>query len=128
MGESEDAGSFWRADGGLPVPIASTLPRNVKAGIPAMYDAWRNYEDRMSHLQAIIDGCNGVASIENIGKTHEGHDIKAVRITGGSFKKGMPRVLLTFQLHAREWIAGMTGIYTVEKAVEKAANDPSWLQ
>jgi len=36
-------------------------------------------------------------------------------------------VIVNFQLHAREWIAGMSGVYAVEMACKKAKEDPSWL-
>lgn len=39
----------------------------------------------------------------------------------------MPRVVINFQQHAREWIAGMTGVYVVEHAIQKAREDPTWL-
>merc|ERR1719491_1933343 len=34
---------------------------------------------------------------------------------------------MTFNIHAREWIAGMAGIYAVEKLVEKVVNNPGYL-
>merc|ERR1719282_1200419 len=36
-------------------------------------------------------------------------------------------MLLTFQLHAREWISGMSGVFVIESIVNKLMENPDWL-
>lgn len=53
--------------------------------------------------------------------------MKIVRFTGKGYVPGGPKVVLTFELHAREWITGMAGVYAVDKLVEKLSNSPDYL-
>jgi len=50
-----------------------------------------------------------------------------VRFRGAGWTPGAPRTVVDCELHAREWITGMACVYAVEKAIEKAQADPSWL-
>merc|ERR1719414_1252700 len=50
-----------------------------------------------------------------------------VRLRGDGWSPGSPRVVISCELHAREWITGMSCTYAVEKMIEKVKADPSWL-
>lgn len=50
-----------------------------------------------------------------------------VRFRGSGWIPGSPRVVISCELHAREWITGMACVYAVERITEMARVDPSWL-
>jgi len=91
------------------------------------YANWQDHEARMSRVSAAVSGSGGAAKLEQIGTSYEGRPIMAVRLTGQGWEPGMARVVINHQLHAREWIAGMSGVYAVEMACQKASKDASWL-
>jgi len=62
-----------------------------------------------------------------VGQSVQGRDIRVVRLRGKGWSPGMPRLVLTFNVHAREWITGLAGVYAVEKISAKAREDPDWL-
>jgi predicted deacylase len=122
---SEDAGAHFRSQSGGTEPF-DAMSVAEQAADDSFYKTWRGLEDINSRVKAVVEGSGGAATLETVGKSVEGRDIKAVRITGTGWKSGKPRLFITFQVHAREWITGMAGVYAVEKMVAKAAADPSW--
>jgi len=61
------------------------------------------------------------------GKSIEGRSIMAVKLTGQGFSHGMPRMVITCALHAREWITAMTCTYAIQEFIKKAKADSTWL-
>jgi len=91
------------------------------------YSNWRNMEAKQARIEAAVNSSSGAAKLEVFGKSLEGRPLKLVRFTGDGYKPGMPKVLLTYQVHAREWIAGMAGVHHVENLIEKVKAEPKWL-
>merc|ERR1719203_2024637 len=48
-------------------------------------------------------------------------------MTGTNYTSSKPKVVFYFNMHAREWISGMAGLYFVQEACSKVAADPTWL-
>jgi len=123
--ESKNAGTYFRDSGG-----------NVHAwnssGIHAQsefYTSYRSLAAIEAKLVEIVAGSNGIATLEELSpKTHEGRSIKAIRIRDKQWKSGRPRVVFTFQQHAREWVAGMTGVYTAEFLINALKSEPDFVQ
>merc|ERR1740116_826314 len=65
--------------------------------------------------------------IETVGQTLQGRDIKIVRLSGPGYSPGGKKIFVTFNIHAREWIAGMSGVYTVEHLISKVKAEPNYL-
>ena len=65
--------------------------------------------------------------MEVAGQTTQGRDMHIVRMKGPGYTVGGKRLFLTFNLHAREWITGMAGVYAVEHLVEKVKADREYL-
>merc|ERR1719162_257694 len=80
----------------------------------------------MAVVESAVRASGGAATIETAGKSLQGRDIKIVRIRGRGYKSGGTRFVATFQLHAREWITGMAGVYAVAQFVQKAKEDPEY--
>lgn len=120
---SSDAGSYFREMSGVGVKYTS----KAASLSTDFYSDWRMYADRMDRISEIVSDCGGAATFESIGKSLEGRDISAVRFTGAGYTAGMPRVIVGFQQHAREWIVGMAGVHAVETTCSKVKQDPTWL-
>lgn len=123
---SSDTGAQFRQSSGT---IRPYMTSDLSSLLPDFYDDWRGYEDRLARLTAVVDASGGAAKLADIGTSVEGRAIQAVRFTGRGYKANMTtRVVLTFQQHAREWIAGMAGLYAVEMIAAKARQEPGWLK
>jgi len=119
---STDAGAHYRDSSG------PSLSHDFVSVQDSWYQRWRDLGEQESRVNATVQNSGGVATLQNIGTSVEGRNIKAVRLTGQGYSRGKPKVFLNFNLHAREWISGMAGVYAVEKMFQKAKNDRSWLK
>jgi len=119
---SSDAGSFWRDSSGVTQSFAEGIDRSSN-----FYTTWRDLDAQMAHLESVVQASGGVARLETAGQSLEGRDMKIVRFRGAGYVAGGKRVFATFNLHAREWLTGMSGLYSVEQLVAKIQQDPSYL-
>lgn len=123
----QDAGAFFRSQAGVAQGYVAAAGNELSDDF---YTEWRSYAAQMERVEAAVAGCclgKGKATIEVVGQSHEGRDMKIVRFTGRGYQSGMPKVVLTFNLHAREWIAGHAGVYAVDKLVQKVNAEPDYL-
>jgi len=91
------------------------------------FSSWRGLDEWMKFIDKAVANSEGVATIEEAGKSFEGRSIKAVRITGPGYVSGKPKVVMTCMLHAREWLPGMTCLYALQEFIAKSKADPTWL-
>jgi len=119
-----DAGAFLRSASGVARPFIAPEGDEMTADF---YSEWRDFDARDAHVSAAVTASGGAAKEEVVGKTLEGRDMKIVRFTGRGYRPGMPKVVFTFNLHAREWIAGMAGVYAVDQLVQMVKSNPSFL-
>jgi len=118
---TDDTGRYMRRTSGVPQSFDSR-----SSAAADFYGAWRGHDAQASRVADLVAASGGVATLEIAGQSHEGRDIKIVRMRGAGYSPGSgKRIFLTFNLHAREWITGMAGVYTVEKLIEMVKNDPS---
>lgn len=120
----DDAGAYFRGTGGFTKAYVAAAGMELSADF---YSEWRTHEAMDARVAAAVAASGGIASLEVAGKSLEGRDMKIVRFTGAGYQPGMPKVVLTFNVHAREWITGMAGVYAVEKLVEKVKSSPDYL-
>lgn len=133
----EKSGGFAKKWVGKPLSraelfISSGQPQDLDA---SFYRSWRSLaaiEERIDHIvesfqeelaehgQTLTKGTLSPA-------THEGRHIKTVTLRGALWREGDKRLLITSQMHAREWIAGMSSMMMLEKFIQKALVSPSWL-
>jgi len=117
---STDAGGYWRNSSGVVQPY-------WEGQRSSFYTAWRDLDARMAKVESLVRASDGIATIETVGQTLQGRDMKIVRFTGARYRSGDPKVFLTFNLHAREWIGGMSGVYAVEKLIARVKQEPTYL-
>jgi len=118
-----DAGAFWRGASG----VATAFVDGPGVASDDFHKEWRDLESMDARVRAAVAGSSH-ATLEVAGKSLEGRDMNIVRIRGRGYSpdKDMPRLFLTFNLHAREWITAMAGVYAVEELVKKAEEDWSY--
>merc|ERR1719330_653454 len=121
-----DAGALYRESSGAAQGFVET-PRSSIGMSTEFYTAWRTFDARTARVASLVENSGGVATIAQIGTSVEGRPIMVVRMRGAGWAAGDPRVVVNCELHAREWITGMSCVYVLEKAIEKARADPSWL-
>merc|ERR1740121_396198 len=120
---SADAGGFWRGASGV------TQAFNEGMGVASdFYSDWRDLATIEAKVKSLVDASSSGATHEVAGKSLEGRDMYIVRVRGRGYSpdKNMTRLVLTFNLHAREWITGMAGVYAVEHLLKKAEDEFSY--
>merc|ERR1719343_840423 len=68
------------------------------------YADYRDYDAKLGRIQALVEASSGVAILEEVGRSIENRPIYNVRLRGAGYVAGGPRIVVDFQLHAREWI------------------------
>merc|ERR1719277_263867 len=119
---SPDAGAHWRQSSGPTVAFTGGL-----SAASTFYTAWRNADAQAAQVEALVQASGGIATLETVGQTLEGRAMKIVRFRGEGYVAGRPRVFVTYNLHAREWLTGMSGVYQVEHLIEKIRQEPNYL-
>lgn len=120
---SEDAGDFYRQTSGVPKDFKELRGAHASD----FYADWRSYQTRMARVESLVASCGGAAKLEQIGSSVEGRPIMAVRFRGAGWTSGSARIIVDYELHAREWITGMAGIYAIDHACQKLREEPDWL-
>jgi len=120
----DDAGAHYRNSSGVSKKSVTASGADMSS---TFYQDWQDYDTRMARVSSAVSGSGGIAKMETVGYSVQNRPIMGVRFTGQGWQSGGPRVIVDFQLHAREWIVGMAGVYAVEAMIQKAQDDPSWL-
>merc|ERR1719330_1000797 len=119
---SPDAGAHWRQSSGTTVAFTGGLSAAAN-----FYSAYRDADAQAAQVEALVQASGGIATLETVGQSLEGRDMKIVRFRGEGYTAGGPRVFVTYNIHAREWITGMSGVYQVEQLIEKIKQEPNYL-
>ena len=89
------------------------------------FDTYYDYEELTERLHALIAAYPKLASLESIGKTHQGRDIWAVTLTNpdtGSAEE-KPGYYLDAQIHAEEHATSAVALYTVHYLLTNYGTD-----
>merc|ERR550532_3484317 len=119
---SPDAGAHWRQTSGPTVAFTGG-----PSAASTFYTAYRDADAQAAQVEALVQASGGIATLETVGQSLEGRDMKIVRFRGEGYTAGGPRVFVTYNIHAREWITGMSGVYQVEHLIEKIRQEPNYL-
>jgi MYXO-CTERM domain-containing protein len=77
-----------------------------------------------AHLDELVQASQGRATLLTIGKTVQGRDIKAVRVSSAQPGAERPSILVTGTHHAREWASPMVVMGLLEALVSQREVDP----
>merc|ERR1719288_311294 len=122
MMASPDAGAHYRNSSGVSVAFDGEV-----SAASTFYSTWRDLEAQEAQVASLVQASGGIATLETVGQSLQGRDMKIVRFWGEGYTAGGPRVFVTYNLHAREWITGMSGVYQVEHLIEKIKQEPNYL-
>lgn len=83
-------------------------------------DQYHSHAEINQWLDQLASTYSNIANTLNIGKSFEGRDMKVMKIGAPSAGIGAKKALwLDSNIHAREWVAGATGIYIINELVTK---------
>merc|ERR1719150_1236689 len=119
---NKDAGAFWRGSSGTTVAF-----EGPGATTSNFYSSWQGLDAQLAKVESLVASSGGIATIETAGQSLQGRAMKIVRFRGAGYSPGRTRIFVTFNIHAREWITGMSGVYAVENLIEKVKQDSSYL-
>merc|ERR1719384_2346933 len=119
---SPDAGAHWRQNSGVTVAFTGGT-----SAVSTFYSAFRDADAQAAQVEALVQASGGIATLETVGQSLQGRAMKIVRFRGEGYVAGGPRVFVTYNLHAREWLTGMSGVYQVEHLIEKIKQEPNYL-
>ncbi|XP_026272805.1 carboxypeptidase B-like [Frankliniella occidentalis] len=100
----------------------SSLLARAASAVPT-YDRYMRYAEIQQFLQQTADAYPHLATLEQAGKSFEGRDMTALRISknGGTSARA---IFVDAGIHAREWIAPPVAIYLIQQLTQQAeAND-----
>jgi hypothetical protein len=123
--QADDTAKFFRKESGVVQDFDSRTSTATD-----FYMAWRGLDARMARVKELVDNApsNVPVTYEKAGESFEGDDIMLVRFRGDGYREGGARAVFAYNLHAREWISGMAGIYAVEKLIETVAANPDFIK
>ncbi|XP_062579870.1 carboxypeptidase B-like isoform X1 [Saccostrea cucullata] len=64
-----------------------------------------------------------LAKVESLGTSHEGRDMKIIKLGKNDEGRAKPVIWIEAGIHAREWIAPATAIYTINKLLTEYGSD-----
>ena len=92
---------------------------NIHAASEMFFKDYRDLQTIYNWLDLLAQTYPSMVSIEIIGQTHEGRDLKAIHIHG---KKSVEKktVVVTSGLHAREWLSVTSSLYSLYQLVSNS--------
>ncbi|MFG2824073.1 M14 family metallopeptidase [Kitasatospora sp. NPDC048365] len=91
---------------------------------PSKDSAYHNYAEATADINAVVAAHPGIMSKQVIGKSYEGRDILAVKVSDNvATDENEPEVLFTFHQHAREHLTVEMALYLLHELGDKYATD-----
>ena len=87
------------------------------------FDEYRRTNEIFAHYDGLMMSRPDLMSMEVIGTSIEGREIRRYTITGGDIST-VPSIYITALAHAREWIGGATMNFVVNQLVSLHGSDP----
>ena len=89
------------------------------------YDNYKSLSQYNARMDQMLADHPDLASPISIGTSHEGREIRGLRISGNG-PAGVDKKAVVFHglIHAREWIAGMTTMYAADELLDQYTSNP----
>ncbi|MCK7627427.1 M14 family metallopeptidase [Streptomyces sp. RS10V-4] len=109
----------------LPDPPGAAAAAPGATGFPAGYTKYHTYAQAMSAIDALVARYPSLLTKTVIGKSHEGRDLIALKLSGNAARdKTGPEVLFTAHQHAREHLTVEMALYLLTEFTGKYGTDP----
>lgn len=93
-----------------------------KAAAPKdFFSAYHTYDELIAFYKEKLSEYPNLMKMKAIGKSGQGNDMHAIVLTAA--KTPQPRFYFQCQIHAREWISGITCAYVLEHLLSKYGKD-----
>ncbi|GAA0690924.1 M14 family metallopeptidase [Kitasatospora atroaurantiaca] len=113
----------WRLTA-LPGPQALAQSPGAVGDFPSGDSGYHNYAEATADINAVVAAHPSIMSKQVIGKSYEGRDIVAVKISDNvGTDEAEPEVLFTFHQHAREHLTVEMALYLLHEFGDKYATD-----
>jgi len=113
-------GALSLLSGAAPVRAATV------ADFPSGYEGYHNYSEMVTDIQAEVAAHPNIIKMFSIGKSYEGRDIWAVKISNNvKVDQSEPEVLFEALHHAREHLAAEEAIHLIHLLVDNYEANPS---
>uniref|UniRef100_U5EVJ7 Putative carboxypeptidase b n=1 Tax=Corethrella appendiculata TaxID=1370023 RepID=U5EVJ7_9DIPT len=86
----------------------------------SILNAYYRFDEINKYLDELSQKYSKNVQVEEVGKSFEGRTIKTIRISNGEQKADKPVIFLDAGIHAREWAAPATALYTIQQLVENS--------
>lgn len=88
------------------------------------FDHYFRFSEITEFLQETAAEFPNLMTVESAGKSYEGRDLWLVKISNTGFDGSKPVIFIDANIHAREWIAGMSILYLIHELVDHSADFP----
>jgi hypothetical protein len=89
------------------------------------FNKGQQFDAIMTYLDELVQASNGRASIVKPGKSIQGQDIKAIRISSAATPGRRASIIVTGTHHAREWISPMVVMGFADALIRQYDKDPN---
>lgn len=106
----------------------SEFKDHLQGKMPESIDSYRSYEQMSTRLDELTEQYPNLAKKVSLGKTHEGRDIWALKISkdvNSESTKEKPAVVVTGAHHAREWATTLVPVSIAEETLANYETDPA---
>lgn len=108
--------------------IVSDYKNHLQGKMPESVDAYKSYSELNAQMDSIVEKYPGKAQKISLGKTHEGRDIWALKVSSdvtSDSTKEKPAVVVTGVHHAREWATSLVPLTIAEETLGAYDSDPA---
>jgi len=85
------------------------------------FTKYHRHDEINAYLDQLAEDYSNLVSLETIGKSYEGRDLKLIKISTNP-KSNKPVIFIDAGIHAREWAAPPVALYTINQLVENTEN------
>lgn len=97
------------------------MERPVGATPNDFFSAYHTYDELIAFYKEKLSEFPNLMKMKVIGKSGQGNDMPVIVLTASTSPQ--PRFYFQCQIHAREWISGMTCAYVIEYLLTKYKED-----
>lgn len=108
--------------------IVSEYKQHLQGIMPESVNAYKSYSELSAQMDALAEKYPDKARKVSLGKTHEGRDIWALKVSSDAAldsTKDKPAVVVTGVHHAREWATSLVPLSIAEETLAAYDSDPA---
>ena len=108
--------------------ILEEFKTHLQGKMPESVNAYKTYEELSAQMDSLAEKYPGKAKKVSLGKTHEGRDIWALKVSSdvnSESTKEKPAVVVTGVHHAREWATSEVPLTIATDTLEAYDTDPA---